>query len=270
MCRIGSTSVGGCIGSFPAIRVEGPRTKFVMQITSGALGLVGLLFIMKAGAFPRKHPWVATAGYVAFSVGIVVCFCSTIFLSSSQQMEKKPLLSLDQVRLTNSESLILELCETGSEGARKPCDYNRAKSIIDELAKQNALDTLNSIPTDNSFTPLQYWSMKGDLKIVQYLVEHGAVDNTYTLPNSTSMTALYNAVRYGQKEITSYLLEKGASADVAFDNNLLFSFIPKIIFEVYDKKAYGLSPSTGFYDCLTLVLQSMSKTHSKQFFCLFL
>ncbi len=74
---------------------------------------------------------------------------------------------------------------------------------------------------------MYYYVQRGNLNAIQILLAR----KRFTELNLT--TALYVAAKAANIDVVKYLLNNGAGVDQAFlDNNLLHSFIPKLIFEM--------------------------------------
>ena len=165
-----------------------------------------------------------------------------------------------------SMKLIEKLCD-----GQGKCDLTQAKGIVEELEQQKQLALLNIIPPFDSGdlgahfythetqrTPLQCWAAEGDLEICQLLIEHGALDYCGGDNNSS---ALYEAAFYGHRLVVHYLMDQGAHAHLAFQNNPLFSFIPKFAFEMIWCKTH--QEYQECFACFRIILDSHSKHHSE-------
>ncbi len=167
--------------------------------------------------------------------------------------------------ITNSEDdfkLVEKLCE-----GKEKCGLEQAQGIVSDLKQQNQLALLNVIPPyysgalgvqcythETQRTPLQYWAAQGNLAISQLLVEHGALDYCGG-KNNTS--ALYEAAFYGHLPMVEYLMGQGAHANLAFQKNPLFYFIPKFVFEMVWCKSH--LEYKACFACLHFILDSQSK-----------
>lgn len=142
-----------------------------------------------------------------------------------------------------------ELCEMDIQGKPKQCSFSRVQEIVQLLKEKQALEALNTVPcyyltqcgpgsnSEPRYTPLQYWSSKGNLDIVRHLVEHGALDYCKETRDSyASNSALYVAALHGHSAVVDYLLQHEAQAAIPFRNNLLCYFIPKWVFEITQLK----------------------------------
>lgn len=166
--------------------------------------------------------------------------------------------------------LMHELCEMDGEGQPKECTLERVNTILSKLKEEDSLSVLNSIPSyymeesrnflcytrPIQYTPLHYWASKGNLEVVKLLVGHGACDYCANSPSYTT-SALYEAGLHGHIEVVQYLLNYGAHADLPFNNNSLFYFIPQLMFQML------LEPMVkyqGCLECLDLILTSLSES----------
>jgi hypothetical protein len=259
-----------CTLSKTTLRVS-QATLGLLAILSGSIALEGCIESnLPSWTYPTSY---FTVGFSLLGLATTLIFKPTVYTPITQ---RTPLLSSKEISSLDVSSLIHELCEMNTDGTSKPCTMERLKEIIEELEIKEALKALNSIPKhylsksnsmklfslpDTLYTPLQYWAARGNLPAVQFLVKHGAVDypDARVEIDSGKMTsALYAAVMHGHSSVTSYLLLHGAQATIAFNNNLLFSFIPKLIFEFCQIDAFGFPITLSFFECLEQVLQHLS------------
>lgn len=173
-----------------------------------------------------------------------------------------------------------ELCEMDPEGKRRPCSFDRLKEIIARLAESDRLFLLNTIPkfyrdsqASVPMTPLSYWIYSDNRAAVNLLLQYGAAvrieDNRdpehkgwmfkhIHFPNHRS--ALLQATRHRLPEIVECLLEHGANGSFAFDDNLLFSFIPVLIFDaIQGRNLFGFDIPKEFVTCLELIFNAMPR-----------
>jgi hypothetical protein len=174
--------------------------------------------------------------------------------------------------------IVHELCEMDVEGKRRPCSFDRLKEIIARLAESDRLFLLNTIPkfyrdsqASVPMTPLSYWIYSNNRDAVNLLLQYGAAvrieDNRdpehkgwmfkhIHFPNHRS--ALLQATRHRLPEIVECLLEHGANGSFAFDDNLLFSFIPALIFDaIQGRNLFGFDIQKEFVTCLELIFNAM-------------
>ena len=235
----------------------GKKTLHASQVTLYVLTVISAGISIESTIKPSLSSWIYPVSYTTLglsllgiittlackSLGAVACRPQ---VSVSQEIS---LLSLENMPSLNLTSLIHELCEMSLDGTSKPCTTERVKEIVILLERSDNLNALNSIPEyyqnkqrsllslpSTFYTPLQYWASRGNLPVVEFLMQHGAVDYP-TLPedtnNGSQMTsALYAATMARHAPVVAYLLRHEAQPSIAFNQNLLSSFIPKLIFEL--------------------------------------
>lgn len=252
---------------------------------------LGVLTVLSAGVSLEgwiSHSfsyWIYPTSYATFALSLLgigaTLACKPLVSAACNPPvvapQEVPLLSLEEIASLNSTSLVHELCEMHPDGKHKPCTIERLEEIVIQL-EHKALNGLNTIPEyylskprsllplpSTFYTPLQYWASQGNLPAVKFLIQHGAVD--YPTPsedilNSSEMTsALYTATMAGHVPIVSYLLRQGAQPTIAFNQNLLASFVPKLIFELCLKISFRplITPERQApFEGLRQVLQHLS------------
>lgn len=197
------------------------------------------------------------------------------------------LLTPREVAAIGCAELVREMCGIGYGHVFFTITFERLQQIVDDLKKRGQLAVLNSIPdyyyenrSLSPQTPLSYWIGEGNLDAVRLLVENGAAvrveDSTAPseMPEDCCISrtpaycsALYLAAKYGQVEIIQFLLEKGASANFAFSDNLLRSFIPTLLFDqVHIMYVFQVSLTDEVNTCLKLIFDSLPPVELKEQF----
>lgn len=243
-----------CVSSFKKC-THSKNTLRVSQAALCALTVLSAGVSLEGCIRSSLSPWVYLTSYTTLGLsllGIAIIFnCKPM----AYIPQTASLLTPEEIRPLILTSLMHELCEMYPDGTFKPCTIEHLKEIVVELEHRDALNALNNIPeyylnkprslfslSSTFYTPLQYWASQGNLPAVELLMQHGAVDYP-TLPedtnNSSRMTsALYAATLAGHAPVVSYLLRHEAQPSIAFNQNLLASFIPKLIFELCQKVSF--------------------------------
>lgn len=219
------------------------------------------------------------AGFAAFAICPLIFLALTVKWLKQAEIVDALQAKIPERSLVDPKSMqefsphIHQLCEMNTEGVFQKCSVEKAGEILNELKDKNRLDVINSIPeyfVNNSYrksvgdkaeplhTPLQYWAAKGHLPMVKILIDNGAADYCTAYEGLCGMTksALYAAALNGNISVVNYLLECGAHADIAFNDNILFSFIPYFVFVISRKDDIN----ENSLECLKMILSNLNFT----------
>lgn len=229
---------------------------------------------------------IATIAIAVITLGLGHLVCGIILLCKKiktgfcpenkvEQLMEVKLIKTSKVHRLGFTEIIHELSEIDVEGNYRPCSLERFKEILSILKDKNALYVLNSIPKyivehsykrdvfdipPSCYTPLQHWVSKGNIEAVKALIQVRASD--LCKENNEihcDKSALYVAAMHGHNDIVQYLLKNGAKANIAFHNNVMFSFVPQFIFEISSKKNITHNQLT----CLEIILNHLSAIDPK-------
>lgn len=258
----------------------------IIRCTSAVFAVLGTLSLVVFKGAMSVPICIVVAGVTAVAIALLVA--SLLLVKKVVESDSgKHLFEQDKIpkghRLystsdlnPNLTSLLDQLCEEGEEGKIK-CPIEKLKDIVGQLKDANMLQFLDAIPACcynnpqssffrmwnecSYFTPLHYWAKEGNLEAVEILIKNGAHDHFTEGENLYEITSgLYLAALFGHPKVVEYLLKNGSRADVAFGkNNVLQSFIPKLIFDI------GQSWEThdGALDCLRLILSELKRKDPK-------
>ncbi len=235
--------------------------------------LVGSSLVLDRSCRETHHQWEYPVGGSLIAAGVIgYIFCNILGKSVLSTFKLKnhdrKSIQMDQATLLMTSSKVHQLCEINENGTPFPCSKDQIHELIKTLKNTNGLNIIPNYYLERDrdrspiaikiHTPLQYWAFKGDLATVQLLVKNGALD--YFIPHETrEMTsALYVATQNGQADIVDYLLKEGATGAIAFNGNVLRSFVPKFVFEICNLASSGIVTDKAT-DCLEKVLRNLAE-----------